>query len=108
MCRACKEVLSTYYFLDWQIDAQDLLKSLRKDAKRFSWGADPTAAEGSGPHPTSSEAAPEGFVITVPRFRLPANFRIPAFSWPSPGKPRELSCKGPEDAIGDRDGPIAA
>ena len=91
-----------------QIDAQDLLKSLRKDAKRLHWVADPTAKEGSDLHPTSSKAAPEGFVVTVPRFRLPDNFRFPAISRPSPGKPRELLREGTGDTIDNRDGPIAA
>ena len=99
-------VIDPEILLVWQIDAQVLLKSLRQDAKRFSWGADLAATEKSGVHPTPSGVAPEGWVITVPRFRLPDNFRIP--SWPSPLKPRESSLKGPGDSINNRDGPLAA
>jgi hypothetical protein len=77
-----------------QIDADDLLKSLRQDARRFSWGAEPLPAqEGTVDRPPPA-ARQEGFVIRIPRLQLPASFHLPQVSWPSPLRPAE-ACDEP-------------
>jgi len=82
-----------------QMDADDLLKPLRQEAKRLSWGADPVAVESSGTDAAPPAAAQEGFVVHLPRFQLPASFHIPQVSWPSPFLPLSERSGNSADAV---------
>ena len=66
-----------------QIDADTLLKSLRKDAARFHWAAD-KGSEVKDAKP----AEPHGFVIRLPRWKVPLQPKLPQFQWAPPKLPK--------------------
>ena len=71
-----------------QIDADDLLKSLRPEAKRHSWAAESSREEDSLAVATPS-AGQQGFEVRLPHFQLPASLRAPQLSWPTPFRPKQ-------------------
>ena len=63
-----------------QLDADALLKSLRKDATKHKWVASldsNTEAQGS-----KKQGEPKGVVIRLPNFKLPQPPKLPSIQWP--------------------------